>query len=510
MHCNNPKDFLFVSRNKLRFYYSPVSKKFMEIIHLSAECYPVAKVGGLADVVGSLPKYLNQQEQNCKVVMPKYGNHWLETHFFEEVYSGSFLMAGIDTKYSVQQLVKHDLGFPLFVIDIPGRFDRPGVYIDPWSSNVYWDERERSVSFQIAALEWINHFENKPDVVHCHDHHTGLVPFMMTNCNRFKELSSIPTIITVHNAEYHGRYDMNSYQLLPAFSFNNIGLLDWDGSLNSLASALKCAWKITTVSENYMKELADNSNGLEALFRQESDKSTGIINGIDNEVWDPSTDELLAVNYSFRNRKKGKRANKEVLCKEFGLNPELPTIAFIGRLVREKGADLLPDLFKIFMHSEKEVNFVLLGTGDPALHDIFSRMRSDHVGFFDATLEYNEKLAHQIYAGSDFILMPSRVEPCGLNQMFAMRYGTIPIVRAVGGLRDTVIDIDEENGYGICFDEFNLLEAEYAINRAIDLYSNKTKHAEALSKVMKLDFSWNRSAKEYITLYKDLKERAKA
>lgn len=495
------------SRNKLRHTQLSVSIK-MYIIHLSAECYPAAKVGGLADVVGSLPKYLNQQGQRCSVLMPKYGNHWMETHEFEEVFSGKFMMGGDQTAFSIQKLIHHDLGFPLFVADIPGRFDRPGVYIDPWSSHPYWDELERSVSFQIAALEWINSLDSKPDIVHCHDHHTGLVPFMMTQCNRYHKLAMIPTVITVHNAEYHGQYDRESYRLLPAFSYSNIGLLDWDGRLNSLASALKCAWQITTVSENYMKELARNSNGLELLFEQERQKSKGIVNGIDTEVWDPATDELIEVNYSFRNRKKGKSANKQILCDEFGLNPKLPTISFIGRLVREKGADLLPDLFDHFMRSDREVNFVLLGTGDPALHDIFSRMASDYVGFFDATLAYNERLAHQVYAGSDFILMPSRVEPCGLNQMFAMRYGTIPIVRAVGGLKDTVKDISEEGGYGICFEDFALHEAEGAVNRAIDLYEHEKKFSEVLATVMKLDFSWSNSAKKYINLYTELTKKA--
>ena len=221
------------------------------------------------------------------------------------------------------------------------------------------------------------------------------------------------------------------------------------------SSALKCSWQITTVSDSYMKELGVSSSGLDSLFQQECLKSRGIVNGIDNEIWDPFIDPLIEHNYNSRTVKSGKRKNKEILCKQFGLNPELPTVAFIGRLVREKGADLLPDLIRNFMSDQPTINFILLGTGDPILHEIFSRMVDDHFGYFDATLAYNEQLAHQMYAGSDFILMPSRVEPCGLNQMFAMRYGTIPIVRSVGGLLDTVRDIDEGNGFGIRFDEFD-------------------------------------------------------
>lgn len=479
----------------------------MHIIHLSAECYPAAKAGGLADVVGSLPKYLNQLGQRCEVVIPKYDNHWIAAQTFETIFDGAFSMGSEQVKFSIQRMKDDKLGFPFYVVDIPGRFDRPGIYIDPWSGHGYWDELERFVSFQIAALEWMKAENLRPDIIHCHDHHTGLVPFMLSQCNRYRSMADIPTVLTVHNAEYHGEHDLENFKLLPAFNIDNIGLLDWNGRLNSLAAGLKCAWKISTVSNTYMDELAENSNGLELLFKEERKKSTGIVNGIDTEVWDPATDELLEFNFSYKDRKKGKQKNKEYLCKQFDLDPELPTISFIGRLVREKGADLLPDLFKQIIYSESEVNFILLGTGDPQLHQIFARMESDHMGYFDATLEYNEQLAHQMYAGSDFILMPSRVEPCGLNQMFAMRYGTVPIVRSVGGLKDTVVDISKEGGYGITFNDFSLEAASEGISRAVELYKDQKIYPEVLSKIMKLDFSWKRSAREYIDMYKGLTQK---
>jgi len=476
----------------------------MRIIHLSAECYPAAKAGGLADVVGSLPKYLNQIGQNCEVVIPKYENSWIGKQEFEEVYAGSFSMGAEEVKFSIQKMKDESLGFPFYVVDIPGRFDRPGIYIDPWSGHGYWDELERFVSFQVSVLEWLKTQNDKPDVIHCHDHHTGLVPFMLSHCNRYRDMAEIPTVFTVHNAEYHGEYDLDNYKLLPAFNIDNIGLLDWDGRLNSMAAGLKCAWKISTVSKTYMDELAEKSSGLELLFQQESQKSDGILNGIDTEVWDPSTDEYLEFNFSYKNRKEGKKKNKQFLCEEFGLNPELPTMAFIGRLVHEKGADLLPELFKKILQSNREVNFILLGTGDPQLHQVFEGMQGEYVGYFDATLQYNEKLAHQIYAGSDFILMPSRVEPCGLNQMFAMRYGTVPVVRSVGGLKDTVVDISDKGGYGITFEEFSIEAASEALYRAVELYKDSKKFSKVLSRIMKLDFSWKRSAKEYLNMYKAL------
>ncbi len=479
----------------------------MHVIHLSAECYPAAKAGGLGDVVGALPKYLNQLGETCEVLLPKYQTHWLDTQEYEVVWESSGPLGHEYFGFKILKEKTNKLGFSLYVIDIPGRFDRPGIYIDPWSGHGYWDEFERALTFQVAALEWIKARDGLPDIIHCHDHHTGLVPFMMKECPRFESMKGIPSIITVHNAEYHGWVNSEKASLIPPFNPGSYGLLDWDGQLNPLASALKCSWLISTVSQSYMDELGFQSNGLEALFVQEKGKSKGIVNGIDSEVWNPATDSLLDINYTPRGVKGGKKKNKAVLIERFKLNPELPTVAFIGRLVREKGADLLPDLIKAFMHGEHKVNFVLLGTGDPSLHEIFARMQGDHFGFFDATLEYNEKLAHEIYAGADFVLMPSRVEPCGLNQMYAMRYGTIPIVRSVGGLKDTVKDIDEGEGYGIRFDEFNLQEAEHAIVRAIQLYQDKEKFSKVVSRIIKLDYSWNSSAKEYITMYNELIEK---
>src|SRR5699024_1667465 len=196
----------------------------------------------------------------------------------------------------------------------------------------------------------------------------------------------------------------------------------------------------------------------------------GIINGIDTEVWNPETDPMVDYHYNSRKTADGKRKNKHQLCGKFGLDPQYPTISFIGRLAREKGADLLTDLFRQFLESTQSVNFIVLGTGDRALHYRFQAMAERFRGYFGVALTYDEALAHQIYAGSDFMVMPSRVEPCGLNQMYAMRYGTVPVVRNIGGLKDTVRDLGEEKGYGITFNDFNLAAASHALQRAIDLY----------------------------------------
>jgi len=476
----------------------------MHIIHLSAECYPVAKVGGLADVVGALPKYLNKQADQASVVIPKYDRSWISDHKFKTVFDGQAPLGDQIFNFQIQKEVNDSLGFPFYVVDIPERFDRPGIYVNQDSGNGYWDNFERFVSFQIAVLDWINSMEDRPDIIHCHDHHTGLVPFMITQCYRYNELKYIPTVLTVHNGEYQGEDSIEKTKLLPEFDMQNIGLLDWNGKLNCLAAGLKKCWQITTVSHSYMEELTRNSHGLEWLFQNEKQKSQGIINGIDTKVWNPQTDPMIPYHYNARKMAEGKRKNKKALCEKFGLDPQYPTISFIGRLVREKGADLLPDIFRTFLESWQTVNFIVLGTGNHNLHQRFEAMSNKYIGYFDASLTYNESLAHLIYAGSDFMIMPSRVEPCGLNQMYSMRYGTIPIVRNVGGLSDTVIDLGHPDGYGFVFNDFSLETANHAVQRAINLFQDGRKMTGIRKKIMRLDFSWNASAKEYIKMYKKL------
>ncbi|HLR24827.1 MAG TPA: glycogen/starch synthase [Fodinibius sp.] len=475
----------------------------MNIFHLSAECYPVAKIGGLADVVGTLPKYLDA-EALASVIMPRYGNDWINNHQFETVFEGQAPLGHWHFDYRIQREVDDILGFSLYVLDIPGRFDRPGIYADPLSNTAYGDNFERFLSFQIAALEWLTESADKPDIIHCHDHQTGLVPFLLAHCHRYDTMKHIPTVLTVHNGEYQGDVNHGYQHLLPEFNYQNAGLLDWKDRLNPLAAGLKCSWKVTTVSPTYMEELSYNSHGLEWLFQQERDKSSGIINGIDTEVWNPEIDPMIDYHYNSRKTAGGKRQNKRQLCERFGLDPQYPTISFIGRLAREKGADLLPDLFQGFLESPQSINFIVLGTGARNLHYRFEAMADRFRGYFGAALTYDESLAHQIYAGSDFIIMPSRVEPCGLNQMYAMRYGTVPIVRDIGGLRDTVIDIGEPDGYGITFYDFSLPAAAHAIQRAADLYRQSYKMAANRKKVMELDFSWNASANKYLVLYREL------
>lgn len=466
----------------------------MEIIHLSAECYPVAKVGGLGDVVGALPKYQNRLGHFSKVVMPAYNVPFLRNNEFEVVYDSWGNLGQSDFPVRIFREKSNKLGFDLYLVHIAGLTDREQVY-------GYQDDTERFLAYQIAVLDWINQWEHRPDAIHCHDHHTGLVPFMTANCEKYRGLRHIPTLLTIHNAQYQGQFGWDKLHYLPAFDLWKSGLLEWQNDINPLASAIKCAWKVTTVSPGYLDELSSQANGLEGLLRQERGKSYGILNGIDNEVWNPQRDAMLEKTYNSRTVESGKRVNKEALCAVFNLDPAKPLFTFIGRLVGEKGADLLPDIFhNSLAHSHGNINILVLGSGDPVVEGQLSELKNWFSGNYNAYIGYNEQLSHQIYAGADFLLMPSRVEPCGLNQLYALRYGTIPIVRRIGGLKDTVIDIGE-GGFGICHDQTSVNDVGQAIGRAYELFHNKKRIKEILKYSMQLDHSWDRAAQQYIDLY---------
>lgn len=476
----------------------------MRILHISAECYPAAKAGGLGDVVGALPKYLNQTGVSSGVIIPKYHNKWITSQPFHTVYSGSVRLHQTFLPFRIEQYHGEDLGFPLYVADIPTKFDRPGIYADP-DGGWYSDEAERFICFQQAVLQWIVSMPERPQLLHCHDHQVGLIPFLTKYGLEYKPLEDIPTVFTIHNGEYHGAFSWERVQLLPFFNTEVRGLLDWEGRINPLASAIRCAWHITTVSPSYLEELKASANGLEGLIRDESGKATGVLNGIDAHVWDPRTDPYIDTTMK-RSIVRYKESNKQVLSHRFNIDLTLPVYTFIGRLVREKGADLLPDLIAQVLNSGLEVGFIILGTGEAHLHDAFRGMLYHFQSRLDVALEYNEQLAHQLYAGSDFLLMPSRVEPCGLNQMYAMRYGTVPVVRSVGGLRDTVPDISEtdDRGRGIRFDHFNLDDAHQAIWRSYQLHQDKASFESVRQRIMEVDFSWENAANNYINIYNQL------
>ena len=469
----------------------------MEIFHISAECYPIAKVGGLADVVGALPKYQNNAGHLSRVVIPCYDTKFRKENEFECVHWGHVKLGNFTFPFNVLKETTDKLGFELYLIEIPELFDRKDVY-------GYQDDIERFLSFQIATLDWITGRNEMPDVIHCHDHHTGLIPFMMLHCHKYYKLQNTPSMITIHNGLYQGQFGFDKLYYLPEFDLSHIKVLEWDNCINSLAVAIKCAWAVTTVSPSYLNEINYSANGLESLFNMVRYKSKGILNGIDIEVWDPATDPALAKNYSIKNYEVGKQENKDKLCKLFNLDPTKPLFSFIGRLLSEKGGDLLSLASAVALSENyQKLNILILGSGDVAIESHLNSLLQDYEGNYNTFIGYNEELAHLVYAGSDFLLMPSRVEPCGLNQMYSLRYGTIPIVRRTGGLKDTVVDFGD-GGNGICHDQATVGDVTYSIQRAIKLYEDK-KEINKIRKIgMNTDHSWERVCQEYIEMYNQI------
>ena len=476
----------------------------MKILHISAECYPAAKAGGLGDVVGALPKYLNDAGVETAVIMPKHRTKWLNAQSYQEIIRGTVRVGLYSVNYAVEECLNDSMGFKLYVIDCPIFFDRTGVYTDENGAG-YKDDVERWLTFQQAVIHWILGMKVKPRVLHCHDHHTGLIPFMIKHCPEYKALAPIPSVFTIHNGQYQGAFSWQLTQLMPFFDAEATGLLEWKGAINPMASAIKCCWQFTTVSPGYMEELRNNSGGLEWLMNNERAKSIGILNGIDAQVWDPHTDPML--HYRLQDDiAEYKRQNKRIICEKFGIREDLPLITFIGRIVAEKGADLLPEVIGRFLYDGGAASFAILGTGDPSVSDAFKRMAVHFSDNFGVSLEYNETLSHQLYAGSDFLMMPSRVEPCGLNQMYALRYGTVPIVRAVGGLRDTVEDFEAPvSGSGIRFWYFTADDCLFAVVRAMRLYWDEPDRFDELRKyITTIDNSWEKSAQDYVSIYSKL------
>lgn len=470
----------------------------MEVVHVSAECYPVAKAGGLGDVVGALPKYQNKAGITSKVVMPMYRTSFLYASNWVVDYKAKAYMGAWEFEYTIIKESNNKLGFDLYLVDIHGLLDRQKIY-------GYSDDAERFTAFQIAVVHWMSHWNHRPSVVHCHDYHAGLIPFMMQHCYDYQNLKEVPTVLTIHNAQYQGWMGWNQSHLIPRWDLSKKGLLDWNNTINPLAAAVKCASKITTVSPSYMLELMHHANGLESLFASEKNKCVGILNGIDHDVWNPATDTNLEEMYTVKMVMEGKQKNKEKICSRYGLDARLPLFVFIGRLVGEKAADVLPGaIHNAIQTYGAKASYLILGSGDPAVEQALSDIAASNASNLQVYIGYNEILSHRLYAAADFLLMPSRVEPCGLNQLYAMRYGTVPMVRSTGGLQDTVVDMGDQGGYGIRFTHASEGDIVSSIGRAIEVFEHKTHLLWMRQTMMQINHSWEQTVQSYTNVYKSL------
>jgi starch synthase len=325
----------------------------------------------------------------------------------------------------------------------------------------------------------------------------------MSKSTAFLRLAYIPTIITIHNAHYQGNFSWSYYHYLPEFSPQYSGLLEWNQQINSLASAVKCAWAVTTVSNGYLDELQVNGWGLEWLFKNELSKSKGVVNGIDALEWNPQTDKYL--HHHLQSCVEDfKQAGKREICSNYGLDENLPLFVFIGRLVPDKGVDLIVDVLQNEFVNKYPSNILILGSGNPDIAESLLEAQSANSKNIVVEIKYDEGLAHRLYASADFLLMPSRFEPCGLNQLYAMHYGTIPVVHTVGGLKETVPDVVEKNGRGFCFGAPYAHLLEQAMARAVAFYKNPQAMQELQQELMQIDFSWEYATNQYTQTYNNV------
>lgn len=471
-----------------------------KILFVASECFPAAKAGGLGDVVGALPKYLNEIGHNAEVIIPKYDLPFITKQKTKTLFESHFSLGSELIHFTIECVISNELGYPLIFCSIPGKFDRNSIYLAD-NGHGFKDEIARNISFQRAVLMWLASKPKRYDLLHCHDHITGLIPFMMKYCPEYKPLSEKPVVFTIHNGNYHGAFSWKHTNYLPKFSSQNAGLLEWDGEINSLAAAIKCAWHVNTVSPSYMKEIINQESTLKPLYNQEKSKCSGIINGIDTETWNPADDILLSSRLSDNDWKQFKAKNKQHLLKSHDLIARRPLMGFIGRFAHQKGVDLLCDAIAEALEMNLKISFIILGSGDTALEHKVKLLEKNYKRNVKSLIMYNEGVARKIYAGSDFLLMPSRFEPCGLNQLFAKRYGSIPFVNAVGGLRDTVVDVDQNDGEGIVMEEASVPAIIDGFKRAINLYQNKSKLTRIINRITQKDHSWHQSAHEYSELY---------
>ena len=479
----------------------------MNILFVTAEMAPFAKTGGLADVCGSLPAEIARYGHVVKVMMPYY--QMVRRQKFTVCVAIDKLTVTLQgKKYAVRILSTMHKGVEVFFVDVPEFFDRTELY--GTAQGDYDDNDKRFSLFQKSCFEIARLCNWRPDIIHCHDWQTGLIPVYvktLLRANPFWERTK--TVFTIHNLAYHGLFDPAS--ALPATGLGwdvmTMDKLEFYGKLSFIKGGLVYADKITTVSEQYAKEIQTKEFGcgLEGVLRTRQRDVCGIINGIDIDEWNPAKDPDLTVPFLPDERNK-KIANKGILQKENGLDvdPNIPVIGMITRLADQKGLDILaPIMTKL---AKMNVQFVLLGTGDARYNTLFAKLGEKYPGVFGMNITFDPRMSKRIYAGSDMFLMPSRFEPCGLGQMIALRYASVPLVRKTGGLADTINEFDPktEQGNGFTFTDYTSDALLAMIKRAIKVFKDKKAWRRLVENGIQCDFSWRASAKKYCTLYKSL------
>ena len=478
----------------------------MRIVFVASEGVPFSKTGGLADVVGALPKALAKPGHKLEVVLPRY--RMTKPGKPEGEMQSLTIALGSGYKFVSIQDAGVASRVRTFLVECPFFFDRAGLYQEMGED--YPDNAQRFAAFSFAALELMKRSATPPDIIHCHDWQTALVPIYLRNLYQDDEFfRNTSVVFTIHNVGYQGLFPPH---ILPQISLHaglfTVDFLEYYGKVNLLKGGIVFSDFITTVSRKYAEEIQtpEFGCGLQGVLRSRRDRLRGILNGVDYDAWSPATDKLLPAAYSAKDMK-GKVACKKALLQRMGVNrPVLgrPVIGIVSRFAPQKGFDLIAEIAEQL--AALDLYIVALGTGDPVYEELFRSMAATYPDKFLAAVAYDNTLAHQIEAGSDMFLMPSHYEPCGLNQIYSLKYGTVPIVRATGGLDDTIEAFDGQSGTGFKFSEYTGAALLLAIEQAIAAYHQPGVWQQLVSNGMEKDFSWARSAKQYLEIYRALRE----
>ncbi len=469
----------------------------MKVLYCSSEALPFIASGGLADVAGSLPAAINEAGHECRVVMPLYKNIKPELRA-NMTFIGNFNAdVGWRKQYcGIFTAVAN--GVTYYFIDNEYYFGRDGLY-------GFYDDAERYTFFSRAILEMLHHIDFMPDIINANDWQTALVPVYYDIFYKYRPgFENIKTVFTIHNIQYQGKYGLELISEILGIPSYHASIIEYDGCVNFMKGAFDTAHKITTVSPSYAWEILDPwySHGLDRVLVNKQYKLCGILNGIDVKLHNPETNPVIPANFSAQD-KKGKKICKQKLMEEIGLDDDnSPVIGIVTRFVSHKGIDLIKYVFEDIVGLGYK--FAILGSGEKIYEDFFREMSWRHPGRVSTTLGFIPDLATRIYAGCDMFLMPSQSEPCGLAQMVSLRYGTIPIVRETGGLRDSIKDAGDKDGNGFTFKTYNAHDMYDACRRAKEYYDSRAQWGKLTSHAMRQDFSWARSAELYLGLYREL------
>ncbi len=468
----------------------------MNVLFCASEANPFAASGGLGDVAGSLPKALVKSGVDCRVVMPLYGSMRMRDEL--EYVTNFSVPVGWRSQYCGLFTCKKD-GVTFYFLDNEYYFKRDGLY-------GFYDDGERFSFFSRACLEMLFYTDFTPDVLHCNDWQTALAPVYLNLYYRhLDKFSRIKSVFTIHNIQYQGKYGLEILEDTCGISNRDVHLLEYDGCANFMKGAIECADRVSTVSPSYAAEILDPwfSHGLDGLLRQKQYKLCGILNGIDVDGYNPETDPNIAAHYDAETFPEGKAACKKALREQFGLEQDdSPVVAMVTRLVGHKGLDLVRSVAKGLV--DMGMQLVVLGNGEYAYEAFFSDLAARYPGRVGVYIGFVPPLARKVYAGADMFLMPSKSEPCGLAQMVACRYGTIPIVRETGGLRDSIHDSGDRQGNGFTFRQYSAHDLYEACSRANEGYQNREGWQVLVKRAMQCDFSWNVSAETYKEMYEQV------